>query len=276
MTHFVSDHQSSNAFLKSIAEICEKESGIHLTPEKYEMMKSRLRHRLRARNFETLDAYTQFLSSKNGKSELPLLISALTTNVSHFFREPHHFHTLTKVLMPDIEGKMKVGAKIRIWSAGCSLGQEPYSIMMYMLRAAPELEKADFRILATDIDLNALNFAEASSYSHQMLQGVSDEDRSRFMTPEESGMKVQEKFRKFVSFKRLNLIKPWPMKSAFDAIFCRNVLIYFNDKCRLSTIPRFYNALHKDGALFLGHSERIPTPSDHGFLNIGPTSYLKV
>ena len=275
MNYSANEFFSSNAHLRAISEICENESGIQLAPEKYEMMKSRLRHRLRAHELESLDAYTEFLCSKRGKNELPLLISALTTNVSFFFREPHHFHTLSNILKPKIADKLKIGAKIRIWSAGCSHGQEPYSIMMHMLRVAPELENADFKILATDIDLNALKFAEASCYSHQMLQGVSDADQSTFMAPAENGMKVQDNFRKLVFFKMLNLIKPWPMKNSFDAIFCRNVLIYFNDKCRVSTIPRFYDSLETDGALFLGHSERIVAPSDLGFSNIGPTSYLK-
>ena len=259
----------------AIAALAHRECGLHIVPEKMMMVQSRLRHRLRALNLRDFESYSALVLSPQGLDERRFMISALTTNVSHFFREPHHFEMLSNALLPRLQRRIKDGDRIRIWSAGCSNGQEPYSIAMHMLRIAPDLAKADFKILATDIDPKVVEFARAGTYRAQLLSGVSEKDRARFFQGESDELTVTESIRELVTFRELNLLADWPMRQRFDAIFCRNVVIYFDIETQERLWPRFHNALVEDGVFFLGHSERIATPETLGFKPTGPTAYRK-
>lgn len=256
-----------------IATIAHREFGLKILPEKMVMVQSRLRHRLRALELPDFDAYSRLVDSAQGSDERRLMISALTTNVSHFFREPHHFNLLSKALLPKLKRQIQAKERIRIWSAGCSNGQEPYSIAIHLLRLEPELAQADFKILATDIDPKVVAFAREGSYRSDMLSGVPKEDMPRFFNIGSEGYTVTDEIRKCVTFHELNLLADWPMRHRFDAVFCRNVVIYFDVETQERLWPRFNASLSDDGVFFLGHSERIADPEKFGFKSIGPTAY---
>lgn len=259
----------------AIVTLAHREFGLNIAPEKLKMVQSRLRHRVRALNLLNFESYSDLVRSANGAEERRSMISALTTNVSHFFREPHHFDTLNTVVLPHIRERLKSRDRIRIWSAGCSNGQEPYSIAMYLLHAEPSLKDRDFKILATDIDPKVIAFAERGLYSFEQIELISDAYKSKFMSGTQDALGFTAQLRSLVTFRELNLLAPWPMKYPFDAIFCRNVVIYFDLATQEALWPRFHTSLRKDGVLFLGHSERIAAPANFGFKTIGTTTYKK-
>lgn len=262
---------------QSIAELAYRESGLQLMVEKTSMIQSRLRHRLRAVGMDSFDVYTQYVCSTEGAKERRHMISALTTNVSHFFREVHHFNRLQDNIIPGILPTLKSGNPVRIWSAGCSNGQEAFSIAMTFLNSYPEIGNTDFRILATDIDPNVVKFAQMGEYPSRLISGVPKDNLEKFFIKREDNQdqlyKVHPKVKNLVTFKELNLLSTWPMKQQFDIIFCRNVVIYFDQKTQDALWPRFRSSLKPSGVLFLGHSERIVDPESLGFTNDGATTY---
>lgn len=269
----VLDLQSFHA----IADLAYRESGLTLVEEKMSMIQSRLRHRLRALSCPNFESYASFVHSEAGLGERKHLISALTTNVSHFFREDHHFDLLAERILKPKSAELKAGNPVRIWSAGCSNGQEAYSIAMKAHQVISGLEALDFRILATDIDSKVVEFARYGTYPHRLLNGVSADQLQTFfaetVSETETHYTVNASLRKLVSFRELNLHADWPMKRPFDAIFCRNVVIYFDQQTQEGLWPRFCNQLAPHGLLFLGHSERIAQPEAAGFAASGPTTY---
>ncbi len=262
---------------KSIAELAYKESGLQLVAEKMSMIQSRLRHRLKAVGIDSFPKYAQFVCSDNGISERREMISALTTNVSHFFREQHHFDILQTKVLPAKIDVLRKGGRFRVWSAGCSNGQEAYSIAMASLDSYPELSQLDFKILASDIDQKVVDFASEGTYPQRLLSGVNQDRLKKYFTEcrdgNESSFQAKSLIKSTVAFKELNLLSDWPMKQQMDVIFCRNVIIYFDAVTQNSLWPRFRKQLKPDGFLFLGHSERISDPDLSGFANQGPTTY---
>lgn len=270
----IQPEMSTEAF-NAFAQIAYGKWGLVLVPEKRAMVASRLRHRVRACGLNGFDAYQKLVQSDAGTDELAHMISALTTNVSHFFREPHHFDLLTQEVLPRAKRALTEKGRFRIWSAGCSNGQEPYSIAMHLLDAAPELTAADFRILGTDVDPKVIRFAQTGTYDDALLRGLPDDFRKRFTTPVNGGARMSESVRSLITFKRLNLLDDWPMTGQFDAIFCRNVVIYFDQKTQDALWPRFHAAIAPSGMLFLGHSERIQECEHFGFSPAGATAFKK-
>jgi len=266
---------SDHAFT-SIAELAKAEAGLILSKAKSTMVQSRLRPRLKELGLPDFESYSDFVTSSAGVSERIQMISALTTNVSHFFREPHHFDILLEEALPDLLTKAKRGERIRIWSAGCSSGQEPYSLAMSLLDAAPELAKSDFLILASDIDPKITEKARAGRYSLQQIKWIPDSFRDKYITSvanEKDTFEVVAEVKKLVRFRELNLLADWPMKSQFDVIFCRNVVIYFDAETQALLWPRFHSVLQPDGWFFLGHSERVSENAMDRFVAIGLTAY---
>ncbi|QFT59961.1 Chemotaxis protein methyltransferase [Sulfitobacter sp. THAF37] len=263
---------------RAIAELAYRESGLTLADKKATMIQSRLRHRLRALGLPDFPSYCRFIQSDRGQDEHRHLISALTTNVSHFFRESHHFDTLRDLVAQRLPS-LRAGGSLRIWSAGCSNGQEPLSIAMTLLDQAPDMHKLDLRILATDIDPNVVRFARAGIYPERLMNGVPDAMRARYFTVHQDDkagepcFAARPELKALIRYNPLNLLKPWPMKSRFDAIFCRNVVIYFDLETQCTLWPRLHQMLHKNGVLFLGHSERIAPPEAFGFRVGEPTTY---
>lgn len=260
----------------ALSSLAYSEAGLVLAPSKSAMIQSRLRHRLKLLNLNDLSAYCEYVESPVGQSEKQFMISALTTNVSSFFREPHHFDLVDHSFLSGLLEKQRKGKKIRIWSAGCSNGQEPYSLAIHILKICPELARNDLRILATDIDHSVLSFAKAGTYDIHQLDGVDDETLRTYFREsvhaERISYHVLDEVSKIISFKKLNLIDDWPMTEKYDLVFCRNVVIYFDTQTQDSLWSKFYDLMKTDGIVCVGHSERISHP---GFEAIGPTAYRK-
>lgn len=260
-----------------IAELAYRECGLQLVVEKTSMIQSRLRNRLAALGLHDFRSYSKFVCSPDGAEERRHMISALTTNVSHFFRENHHFERLTDTILPNIEARLASGGKLRIWSAGCSNGQEAVSIAISILERLPHRSNCDVKILASDIDSKVVAFAREGKYSERMLNGVSPTHLSKYFDrSSESGetiFTIKQCVSDLIRYKELNLLSQWPMAGSFDVIFCRNVLIYFDAKTQNQLWPRFLKMLTPEGYLFIGHSERIPDPEAFGYFADGPTCY---
>ena len=260
-----------------LAALTYRESGLKLVPEKMAMVLSRLRSRMRETQSGSFESYVDFVHSDRGAIERKLMISALTTNVSHFFREPHHFDILGQHLKDCIKSPNSQNEqKIRIWSAGCSNGQEAYTIAINIAENFPQLLPNDIRILATDIDPQVVAFGKKGRYHRRQISGVPENLIEKYFQQDETDEDcfiVDSTLRDIVVFKELNLLRDWPIKSNFQAIFCRNVVIYFDQETQEALWPRFRNVLGKDGLLFLGHSERMSNHESLQFVSVGPTAY---
>jgi len=260
---------------RRIASLLHGETGIVLSEGKATLVYSRLAKRLRALGLDSFKAYCALVASDAGVGERQDMFAALTTNVTRFFREPHHFeHLKTKVLPPLIEAARR-GGKIRIWSAACSSGQEPYSAAMTILSLAPDAANLDIKILATDLDPNMVAQGRAGVYPQALLQGVPGDMRSRWFSPApgEAALQIADEARAMVAFRELNLIGDWPMRGRFDAIFCRNVVIYFGEDTQAKIWSRFAPMLTPSGVLYIGHSERVSGPATGRFRPDGVTTY---
>jgi chemotaxis protein methyltransferase CheR len=210
-----------------------------------------------------------------GEQELGQLISALTTNVSHFFREGHHFEVLASDVVPELKAKSEAGLSTRVWSAGCANGQEPYTIAMVLSQfgLCPD---AGLRILATDIDPRVVNFAKVGCYPHHMLSGLADEHMAKFFeVAENDQMQISDQLKNYIAFRVLNLLKPWPMNGRFDVVFCRNVVIYFDKDTQAALWARFAEKINPGGWLFVGHSERISPDAEKYFAKANVTAYRR-
>jgi chemotaxis protein methyltransferase CheR len=243
-----------------IAQLLYEQAGITLSESKSTLVYSRLAKRLRALGLSTFAEYCALVASPRGADERAAMLNALTTNVTRFFREPHHFdHLREKVLAPRIAAVKAGRARMRLWSAGCSTGQEPYSIAFTVLSLLPEAPNLDVKILATDIDTKVLATAREGVYSEELISAIPPEARNRWLERDgRSGdWRVGAAARSMISFKELNLIGNWPVKGPFDAIFCRNVVIYFDEPTQERIWARFAPLLGDEGRLYIGHSERV-------------------
>lgn len=268
---------TSNA-MQQLAAFMHSTAGLVLSPEKSLMVQSRLKPRLKACGFASLEDYMAYVTSDHGGEEIRNLISALTTNVSSFFREEHHFDLMISHLKEKFEGSAVSAPRVRIWSAGCSNGQEAYSIVMRLSCEFTPTQLENTKILASDIDHEVLRFGQAACYPEKMVAGIPSDMKARFFT-ETSGKTGREysandTLRSKVVFKHLNLLSEWPISGRFDIIFCRNVVIYFDDSVQESLWPRFKDKIKQGGLLFIGHSERLQSAQKLSFKNIGPTAYL--
>jgi len=266
-----------------IAGLVHRLAGIALPPHKVEMMYSRLARRLRELGMADFDEYCALLEADGDGRELGALINALTTNLTSFFRERHHFDHLAATTLPEARAAGSGGkTRLRIWSAGCSSGEEPYTIALVIMTAVPDLTRWDARILATDIDTRMLETARRGVYPAEAVEGVPVAVRDRFFRKtgrSDPGapplVTVGDELRRLITFKSLNLMEPWPMGGPFDAIFCRNVLIYFDRAGRSGVVDRFADLLRPRGYLYLGHSENLHGVSRR-FALAGSTLYRRV
>lgn len=261
----------------AIADLAYRESGLQLVAEKSVMIQSRLRHRLKAVGMNSFENYANFVASNEGIAERTQMISALTTNVSHFFRANHHFEILVNHVLPTRIQACKSDGRLRIWFAGCSNGQEALSIAISVLEAFPVVKDIDFKILATDIDPRVVRFAFEAVYPERLVSSIPKELLSKYFslvqTEEGKGYRASTTLRNMIYFRELNLLADWPMNGRMDAVFCRNVVIYFDQQTQEKLWPRFRKVLRSDGYLFLGHSERTVDPASKGFDTDGPTTY---
>jgi chemotaxis protein methyltransferase CheR len=263
---------------ENIAGIMKAEAGISLHDNKANLVYSRLAKRLRILQIKSFGDYCALVVSPAGRDERGEMIAALTTNVTRFFREPHHFEHLKTSILPPLIAQAKKGGRIRIWSAACSSGQEPYSIALTILSLLPEAGRHDIKILATDIDPNMIAAGKAASYEPGAIAGVPAALCQRWFAPAKDApgaLRAGEDLRGLVTFKKLNLIGDWPMKGLFDAIFCRNVVIYFENDTQSKIWSRMVPLLSADGALYIGHSERVSGPAERDLTSDGITTYRR-
>lgn len=251
-------------------------AGISLSDAKRTLVVSRLSKLVRALGLDSFDAYIDHLERTRSGNDGQEFVNALTTNLTRFFREDHHFAHLTTYIRDVMARKPRVGPdgkpRLRIWSAGCSTGQEPYTIALNLLDALPELKRWDFKILATDIDTAVLAKAATGVYPDSELSGLSPERMKLFEKTGSGTIRIPSIARSLISFKPLNLIQGWPMKGPFDAIFCRNVAIYFDKPTQGQVFGNFGKILVPEGFLYIGHSENLGSGSD-GFRLVGKTIY---
>ena len=250
-------------------------AGIALSDYKKDMAYNRLVRRIRELGLGGFSDYFVYLEET--PAEFGQFINALTTNLTSFFRENHHFEYLKNTVFPDLQKTGK--RKVRIWSAGCSMGEEPYSIAITCREAVKDFSQWDIKILATDIDSKVLQTASNGVYGLERIENISKEYKPRYFRKgkgEHIGqVKVRSELRDMITFKELNLMKNWPMQGPLDVIFCRNVMIYFDKETQLKLLNRMAELLKPDGLLFVGHSES-PFRLTNRFKLIGQTIYQRV
>ena len=260
-----------------VAALVYKEAGIVLPAGKMQLVNSRLGKRLRARGLERFADYLALV--EKDPEERQQAIDALTTNHTKFFREQHHFEHLAADVWPKLSRKLDQGGRVRIWSAACSSGEEPYTLLMTLLGgdrgAASRLRSQDFQMLATDISREVLHTARAGRYPAASMEGTPASLR-HWMKPSGDQMEMDPAVRGLVSFRPLNFLDPWPMKGKFDVIFCRNAMIYFDEPTKAQLQSRFGDQMVPEGTLYIGHSERLCGPAADRFKPIGQTIYRKV
>ena len=268
----------TSANFRAIVAMLQADSGIAIPESKATLVYSRLAKRLRILLLTRFDEYCQLVASPAGAGERREMLTALTTNVTRFFREPHHFEHMKKVLAPLLDAA-RHGARVRLWSAACSTGEEPYSMALTILSLLPNAAQFDVRILATDIDPAVLARGMAGRYNDAALAAVSPTLRQRWFTRDGGGGDqccVADEMRQLVNFRELNLVSgDWPMKGRFHSLMCRNVVIYFNDETQAAIWKRFTPMLEPGGHLYIGHSERLTEAEDKHFESVGVTTYRR-
>lgn len=272
------DLQLSDQEFNFIRTVVEKNAGIVLGKNKRQLVQGRLARRIRELGLESVAQYCDVIRN-GGPEELVSLINAITTNVTSFFRENHHFEALMSVMLPEAMGRNERARRLRIWSAGCSSGEEPYSIAMAAAECLNGARGWDFKILATDIDSDILSAAANGEYPTERLNGVPEERRRRWFVNDssvrEGHVRVRPELQAMITFRTLNLMGEWPMRGPFDVIFCRNVMIYFDQATRDRLILRYASLLADGGYLCLGHSESIHMQHSR-FKLVGRTIYRKL
>ena len=213
------------------------------------------------------------MTSEDGSDEFNEMISALTTNVTGFHREPHHFEHFIETCLPRLIKRLAAGESVRIWSAGCSNGSEPYNLAGIILDNISDAPSRDLRILATDIDTKSIQKARAGLYSQDFVQKLPDKHKQKWFDRVEDQYKIKPKIQEIVKFNILNLMDEWPIKKKFDAIFCRNVMIYFSVQTQEKLLFRFSNAMKRDSFLYIGHSERVEGAAAQSLRPVGKTIY---
>ncbi len=258
----------------ALRDLVKSLTGINLSDQKRELVYGRLSRRLRALQLASFQQYRKLLAAN--PQELVQLTNAITTNLTAFFRERHHFDYLREQVLAPIAADPCAARRVRIWSAGCSTGEEAYSIAMTVIEALPDLTRWDVRILATDLDSDVLARARAGIYASERMRGMDPERLGRFFTEHRAGTAVSyqvvPELAALITFKQLNLMHNLPMKGPLDAIFCRNTVIYFDKDTQRDLFRRIAVLQQSGGKLFLGHSESLFQVSDDYTL-IGRTVY---
>ena len=252
-------------------------AGIQLTEANERMVYARLSARVLQLGFGDFASYLDWAFRSEDPEEIDLFISALTTNTTHFYREHHHFEYLETEILPDLIARAEAGHRVRIWSAGCSTGEEPYSLASCLLNAFPKATQHDLKILATDVDRSALDRARSGRYSTNSLRKLPPAFLDKYFEPVTGTEQWTPKaeLQSMITFRHLNLIGDWPFSGRFDVIFCRNVAIYMDSDTQERLWTRFRDALHPGGHLFIGHSERLSRSLRTSMLTVGNTIFQR-
>ncbi len=276
MSYFTLSDREFSLFSRLVYE----RAGINLHEGKKELVRSRLSRRLRATNMTRFKDYYKFVMADESGEEIVHMLDAISTNLTSFFREPKHFAFLENVAMPALlRGKKSGDGQLRVWSAGCSSGEEPYTLSICLHEFAsrnPAL--VTFRILATDISSRMLDAAGAGVYHQAQVQAIPPPVLRKYFQRGskkwEGHYRVKPVMRQVIDFKRLNLMEPFPFQQPFHVIFCRNVMIYFDKDIQNKVVNKYYDCLVPGGYLFIGHSESLMGTA-HRFKYVQPTIYQK-
>ena len=264
--------------LEKISKLVYDLCGINLHDGKKELVKARLGKRLRDGKFKSFTEYFRYVTTPEGSDELITMIDSLSTNLTYFFREEKHFQRL-KSIMPQIvqSGNSRSAPRLKIWCAGCSTGEEPYSLAI-TVRELLGNDGAGTKIIATDISTRVLKKAMSGIYAEEKIKSIPKDILRRYFqygTGTSAGLfRVKPELRQLVDFRRFNLMEQPPAEFLSDIIFCRNVMIYFDKATQSSLVNRFFHCLNKGGYLFVGHSESL-TGLQHDFTYIEPSIYRK-
>jgi len=268
------EFQLTDADFARIQRLLKERSGIDVGAGKRMLVYGRLTRRLRALKLDNFSEYLKLVEDPSSE-EARSFLNALTTNVTELFREEHHFDLLRERVVPEM--LQARSNRLRIWSAGCSLGDEPYSIAL-TLSLIPDLTNWDIKILATDIDSDVLAQASSGVYAAERIEKLKPQVRALFTrgVGKNAGLaKVRSQVRDLITFKQLNLHDAWPMRGPFDVIFCRNVIIYFDTPTRERLVRRYAEMLRPGGYLCLGHSEAPTAGKVRSLQACGRTAFVK-
>lgn len=274
------DFALSDSQFNRISELVYKHCGINLCDGKKELVRSRLVKRLRLLEIDSFKEYIDYALNDTTDGEFCTMIDSISTNLTSFFREKQHFDFLTASFLPSLMAKRsKAGnQKIRAWSAGCSSGEEPYTIAITLLDAFAGKGNWDTKILATDISTKIVEKAKAGIYDKQRIESLTLNQKQKYMKTSridgQLNYQVSPILKSIITFGYLNLMKEFPFKGPFDFIFCRNVMIYFDKPTQEKLIHKFWNVLNPGGILFTGHSESL-TGVKHNYKYLLPTIYQK-
>jgi chemotaxis protein methyltransferase CheR len=284
MTEFINpaikEFRFTNEDFDFLRNLVDLNTGINLTEDKRELVYGRVAKRLRLLGMHSFSDYCRLLRQDNTE-EVRHFINSITTNVTSFFREAHHFEYLANTILPDVirRNAGENHPQLRIWSAGCSSGEEPYSIAMVLRENIRDIDRWDVRILATDLDSNVLETARTGEYPIERTNEITTERKKRWMlmgTGSKTGRaKIRADIRDMVHYKQLNLTQKWPISGMFDCIFFRNVAIYFKRETQIHLLNRFADHLEDNGTLFVGHAESLVGISDR-FVKTGHTIHQKI
>jgi chemotaxis protein methyltransferase CheR len=263
--------QLTDAEFNELVTYIKKNYGINLIKKRL-LIEARMYSVLAKHGFTSFTEYINLI--KRDPAELNTMLNKLTTNHTYFMREPRHFEFLKDVILPG-QKQLNKNKVLKIWSAGCSTGEEAYTAVMVMKDFFALDKTWDYRILATDISTHVLERAKLGVYSPESLKSIPSPWEKRYFKKTSSNeYAISEEIKREVIFKRLNLMEPFPFRSRFDLIFCRNVMIYFDQQTKNNLIKKFYDILKPGGYLFIGHSETVQRDTVD-FKYIEPSIYLK-
>lgn len=266
------------AEFRDIAAIMQQEACISLPETKVTLVHSRLSRRLREHRLASFADYVALV--RRDDRERAVMVEALTTNHTHFFRESHHFDHLQEHVLPELKARAAQGQPVRLWSAGCSSGEEVYTLAMTLAGTEPNgadwLRHGNVKLLATDINSLVVGQVKRGAYPAQVANRVPEPYRSLWFAGDEDEMTIVPALRSLVTANVLNLFGPWPMTHRYDVIFCRNVMIYFDEEAKAALEERLVDQLAPGGYLYIGHSERLIGPAAARMQPVAQTAYQKV
>ncbi len=276
----VDDLVLSEDEFQQVSDLVYQHCGINLHEGKKELVRARLAKRLRTLKIRSFASYIQYAINDPTGNEFTMLIDSVSTNLTSFFRENKHFEYLYNTFYPRLIRSKKQSGRLRIraWSAGCSSGEEPYTIAITLLDTLQGQGHWDVKVLATDISTKVLAIAKAGQYDARRVEPMTPQQKQKYLVPlrrnGQTEYEMARPVRDMVLFGHLNLMEDWPIRPPVDFIFCRNVMIYFDKPTQQKLVNRFWQLLNEGGLLFTGHSESL-TGIEHKFQYVQPTIYTK-
>jgi len=270
------EYEFSDADFRALRDLVKQMTGINLAETKRELVYGRVSRRLRALGLSSFGEYRRMLEVQDAP-ELVEFCNALTTNLTSFFRESHHFDYLRDQVLAPLAADPRGTRRLRVWSSACSTGEEPYSIAMTIIESLRDWQKWDIKILATDLDSNVLATAARGSYAADRVKGMQPQRLTRFFREGSGGgnsYEAGQELKELITFRQVNLTHALPMSGPIDVIFCRNVVIYFDKDTQRDLFARMSRLQRPDDLLFLGHSENLFNVSNDYTL-IGKTIYRR-